>query len=75
MATIQIPMLFVGAGADRSCRRRPSRTMRGALRGGAMLTIDGARHEILQEADIYREQLLGAFDAFVPGTGERELDR
>ena len=32
------------------------------------MTIDGARHEILQEADRYREQFLAAFDAFVPGT-------
>ena len=32
--------------------------------------IDGARHEILQEADIYREQLLAAFDAFIPGTDD-----
>ena len=33
-----------------------------------MVTIDGARHEILQEADIYREQFWAAFDAFVPGS-------
>jgi lysophospholipase len=32
--------------------------------------IDGAEHEILQEKDIYREQLLAAFDAFIPGTGD-----
>jgi lysophospholipase len=32
-----------------------------------MLTVDGARHELLQEADIFREQVLAAFDAFVPG--------
>ena len=37
------------------------------LRGGSILTIAGARHELLQEADIFREQLLAAFDAFVPG--------
>ena len=35
-----------------------------------MLTIDGARHEILQEADVYREQFLAAFDAFVPGSDD-----
>ena len=40
------------------------------LRLGSLLMIDGARHEILQEADIYREQLLAAFDAFIPGTDE-----
>ena len=41
------------------------------MRSGSLLTIDGARHEILQEADIYREQFLAAFDAFIPGTGEQ----
>ena len=40
------------------------------LRGGSVLMIDGARHEILQEADVYREQLLAAFDAYVPGSVE-----
>ena len=38
------------------------------LRNGSLLTIDGARHEILQEADIFREQFFAAFDAFVPGS-------
>ena len=38
------------------------------LRGGSILNIIGARHELLQESDIFREQLLAAFDAFVPGT-------
>ncbi len=37
------------------------------LRGGQILTIAGARHELLQETDIFREQLFAAFDAFVPG--------
>jgi len=32
------------------------------------LTIDGAKHELLQEKDFYREQLLAAFFAFVPGS-------
>ena len=38
------------------------------IKSASLLTIDGARHEIWQEADIYREQLLAAFDAFVPGS-------
>ena len=29
--------------------------------------IEGARHEILQEQDVYRAQFWAAFDAFVPG--------
>jgi len=40
------------------------------LRLGSLLMIDGARHEILQERDIYREPLLAAFDAFIPGTDD-----
>jgi lysophospholipase len=32
-----------------------------------VLTIDGARHELLHERDLYREQFLAALDAFVPG--------
>ena len=38
------------------------------IKSASLLTIDGARHEIWQEADIYREQLLAAFDAFIPGS-------
>ena len=59
----------------RSCRRARSPTMRGACAAAQMLTIDGARHEILQEADIFREQLLAAFDAFVPGNDDGDLSR
>ena len=38
------------------------------LRAGSLVTLDGARHEVWQEADIFREQLLAAFDVFIPGT-------
>jgi lysophospholipase len=67
---IQIPVMFVGAGADEIVSNRAVADYARRLRGGAMLTIAGARHEILQEADIFREQLLAAFDAFVPGNDE-----
>ncbi|MEO0909601.1 MAG: hypothetical protein AAFX96_04425 [Pseudomonadota bacterium] len=32
------------------------------------LTIDGARHEMFQEHDKFREQLLAAITAFIPGS-------
>jgi len=38
------------------------------VRIGSFLMISGARHEILMERDIFREQFWAAFDAFVPGT-------
>jgi lysophospholipase len=69
-ARIQIPTLFVAAGADTIVSTPAVEAYARTLRSGALLTIDGSRHEILQEADLYREQLLAAFDAFIPGSDE-----
>jgi lysophospholipase len=68
MAKIHIPILFVAAGADEVVSTPAIEAFARGLRSGSIVTIDGARHEILQEADRYREQLLAAFDAFVPGS-------
>ncbi|MDN2565053.1 alpha/beta hydrolase [Aquibium sp. A9E412] len=67
-ARIRIPALFVAAGADEVVSNRAIEDYHGRLRSGALVTVDGARHELLQEADAYREQVLAAFDAFVPGS-------
>ena len=67
---IQIPVMFVAAGADEIVSNHDIADYARRLRGGSILTIIGARHELLQEADIFREQLLAAFDAFVPGSDE-----
>ena len=64
----QVPTLIVAAGADQVVSTGAVEDYARHLRLGSLLMVDGARHEILQEADIYREQLLAAFDAFVPGT-------
>lgn len=68
MAALRVPMLVVTAGADEVVSRAAAEDFAARARLASLLTIDGARHEILQEADIYREQLLAAIDAFVPGT-------
>jgi lysophospholipase len=70
IARLQVPMLFVAAGADRVVSTPAIEHYVQRLKSASLLTIDGARHEILQEADIYREQFLAAFDAFVPGSDE-----
>ena len=76
IARLQIPMLFVAAGDDRVVSSRAIETVAERyvrrIKSASILTIDGARHEILQEADIYREQFMAAFDAFVPGSDSRE---
>jgi lysophospholipase len=69
-ARIQIPILFVGAGADTIVSTPAIEDYARTLRSGSLVTIDGSRHEIMQERDLYREQFLAAFDAFVPGTDE-----
>lgn len=71
---IQIPILIVAAGADQVVSNRAVEDYARRLRNGSLVTIDGAQHEILQEADIFREQLLAAFDAFVPGSHSELID-
>lgn len=70
MARIQVPLLVIAAGADQVVSTRAVEAYTRHLRLGSLLMIDGARHEILQERDIYREPLLAAFDAFIPGTDD-----
>ncbi len=65
---ITIPTLLVSAGNDHVVNPRSVEELGRRLRSGSNLTIDGARHEILHERDIYREQLLSAFEAFIPGS-------
>ena len=72
IARMQIPMLFVAAGADAVVSTPAIEHYVRQIKSASLLTIDGARHEIWQEADIYREQLLAAFDAFIPGSDPGE---
>lgn len=66
-ARLHVPTLLVAAGADEVVSTQAIETFARTLRSGSVVTIDGARHEILQEADVYREQFWAAFDAFIPG--------
>ena len=68
MARIHIPILIVAAGADRVVSTAVTEDYARRIRSGARIVIPGSRHEILQEADLYREQFFAAFDAFVPGS-------
>ena len=67
-AHVNVPTLFIAAGKDQVVSTPAIERFVRGLRSGTLLTIDGASHEIMQEKDIYREQLLAAFDAFVPGS-------
>lgn len=65
---INIPSLLVSAGNDKVVSNRTIENFSRKLRSGKCITIDGAKHELLQERDIFREQLLAAFDSFIPGS-------
>jgi lysophospholipase len=73
IARLQIPMLFVAAGSDAIVSTAAIERFVWQIKSASLLTIDGARHEIWQEADIYREQLLAAFEAFVPGNDPSDV--
>ena len=72
-ARIQVPTLIIAAGADRIVSNQTIEKFIIGMRSTALVTIDGAKHELLQEADSYREQVWAAFDAFVPGSGDPML--
>jgi lysophospholipase len=68
IASIHIPVLMIAAGSDSVVSTPAIERYAGELRSGAVITIDGAQHEILQESDLVREQFLAAFEAFIPGS-------
>lgn len=67
-ASIQIPILIVAAGNDQVVSTPAIETYIQGLRSGSLLTIDGAKHEIMQERDGLRDQFMAALYAFVPGS-------
>jgi lysophospholipase len=75
IAGFKIPSLFIAAGADEVVSTPAIEDYAKRLKSASLITIDGARHEMLQEADLYREQLLAAFNAFVPGSGAEQTEK
>ncbi len=72
-ASVRISTLIIAAGADNVVSTKAITSYARHLRLSSLLTVDGARHELLQEADLYREQTLAAFHAFIPGNDDGTL--
>jgi lysophospholipase len=70
-AHIDTPVLMVAAGGDSVVSVAAIKDFAARLPAGSHLVIEGARHEILQEADLHRAQFWAAFDAFVSGGSVR----
>jgi lysophospholipase len=65
---IRQPILIAAAGRDEVVSTPAIEEFALNLLAGSHVIVPGARHEILQEQDLYRGQFWAAFDAFVPGT-------
>jgi len=65
---IRQPILMVAAGRDEVVSTPAIEAFGARLLAGRHLILPGAKHELLQELDLYRGQFWAAFDAFVPGT-------
>jgi len=67
-ARLRQPLLMLAAGQDRVVSTPAIEEFGVRLLAGSHVIVPGARHELLQEQDFYRQQFWAAFDAFVPGT-------
>jgi len=67
-ARLRQPMLMLAAGQDEVVSTPAIEQFGMQLLAGSHVMVPGARHELLQEQDLYRQQFWAAFDAFVPGT-------
>ncbi len=64
---VPMPVLMVLAGADTIVSNQAAEVLSRRLKTTAHLRIPGARHEILMERDVFRDQFWVAFDAFIQG--------
>jgi lysophospholipase len=62
------PSLVFAAGDDRVVDPRTVEAFATRLKAGRHLVVPYARHEILMERDVFREQFWAAFDAYIPGS-------
>lgn len=65
-ASVQVPILLVGAGSDAITSTRAMEELAVSLKVGSHIILAGSRHEVLQERDEIREQFWAAFDAYLP---------
>ena len=66
---ITVPTVIIAPATIRSCPFLDfQESLAQYFRAGNSCPIPGARHEILQEQDIYRKQALAAIFAFIPGS-------
>lgn len=68
LETIRVPTLIIGGGRDPIVPLAALEALDHRFRAGHLAPIDGARHELFQERDVYRSQVMAAIEAFIPGS-------
>jgi lysophospholipase len=74
LTTIRVPTIVLAPTQDRLVPHLAVENLARNFRAGHMIPIDGARHELLQEADHYRAQAIAAIEAFIPGSDDDMAD-
>jgi lysophospholipase len=73
---IKLPCVILAAGRDRIVSTPAIEEFVSRTKTAAYIEIPGAEHELLMEADAYRDQVWAAFDAFIPGyEADLELEK
>jgi lysophospholipase len=73
LSAIMIPTLMLGATADPIVPFRAIERLSQYFRAGRLIPVHGARHELFQERDLYRDQAMAATLAFIPGSDARDI--
>ncbi|MCA1406016.1 alpha/beta hydrolase [Ensifer sp. IC3342] len=68
LTRVTVPTIILAPTADRLVPHLAVEFLSRNFRAGHMIPIDGARHELFQEADRYRAQVMAAIFAFLPGS-------
>ena len=68
LTQIRVPTILLAPTRDLLVSHLAVENLARNFRAGHMIPIDGARHELLQEADYYRAQAIAAIEAFIPGS-------
>jgi lysophospholipase len=65
---IKVPFLIIAAGNDHVVSVGAIEQFASRVKNSHLIVVAGARHEILQERDAFRDQFWAAFDTYIPGS-------
>jgi len=64
---IRTPILSFTCGREEIVSNNAIERFVGNLNNASLIAVQGAKHELLMERDVFRQKFWSAFDAFIPG--------